>query len=96
LLDARILADVYLAMTGGQVGLALDERVAGGGFADGVGQVRALLRPAIPLVVIRASADEMGLHQSMLQTIAKASKGRCLWQALEAVATGGAQSLSTA
>jgi DNA polymerase III subunit epsilon len=95
LLDARILADVYLAMTGGQVGLALDELVAGG-FADGLGQVRALLRPAIPLVVIRASADEMGLHQSMLQTIAKASKGRCLWQALEAVATGGAQSLSTA
>jgi DNA polymerase-3 subunit epsilon len=94
LLDARILADVYLAMTGGQVGLALDELAAE--WADGTGQVRALLRPAIPLVVIAASADEINAHQAMLQAIAKASKGRCLWQSLDAVIPGGAQTLSTA
>jgi DNA polymerase-3 subunit epsilon len=96
LLDARILADVYLAMSGGQVGLALDELMAGAQVVEGAGQVRALLRPAVPLVVVRASADEVSLHESMLQTISKASKGRCLWQMLEVVAGGGAQSMSTA
>ena len=83
LLDARILADVYLAMTGGQVGLALGESAAGAGSSQGGGQVRALVRPGVPLVVIAASSDELKLHESMLQTIAKASKGKCLWQALD-------------
>lgn len=95
LLDARILADVYLAMTGGQVGLALDELVAAQ-VLEGSGQVRALLRPAVPLVVITASSAEMDAHQAMLQTIAKASKGRCLWQSLDAAVSAGAQTLSTA
>jgi len=96
LLDARILADVYLAMTGGQVGLALDELMAGAQVVEGAGQVRALLRPAIPLVVITASADETSAHDSMLQLIAKASKGRCLWQALDTVTGASAPSVSTA
>jgi hypothetical protein len=71
--------------------------MAGAQAAEGAGQVRALLRPAIPLVVISASAEELSAHQAMLQTIAKASKGRCLWQALDAaVSAGAAQTLSTA
>jgi len=80
LLDARILADVYLAMTGGQVGLALgvEDTVE----AAQVGQVRALVRPAVPLVVVRASEDELKLHHGMLAVITKASKGKCLWEAL--------------
>src|SRR5262245_46666913 len=53
LLDARILADVYLAMTGGQGALALG--VDSGAAAAAAGQVRALVRPAIPLVVVTAS-----------------------------------------
>lgn len=96
LLDARILADVYLAMTGGQVGLALDDASAGAHAATAGGQVRALLRPAVPLIVIAATAEEMTAHDSMLQIIAKASKGRCLWQALEAAPSGGTAGLSTA
>jgi len=95
LLDARILADVYLAMTGGQVGLALGEG-AGDKSSQAAGQVRALVRPAVPLVVITASADELQLHESMLATIAKASKGKCLWQAHDAAAAQGAQSASSA
>jgi len=95
LLDARILADVYLAMTGGQVGLALDEVPTGALAAAGAGQVRALVRPAVPLVVVRASEEELSRHESMLQTIAKASKGRCLWQAFE-TAGAGVSSLSSA
>jgi DNA polymerase-3 subunit epsilon len=95
LLDARILADVYLAMTGGQVGLALGEQ-SGDREAAEAGHVRALVRPAIPLVIIRASEDELQLHQSMLGTIAKASKGKCLWQALEGLDAGTSKLASTA
>jgi DNA polymerase-3 subunit epsilon len=96
LLDSRILADVYLAMTGGQVGLALGEQAAGVQAAHSGGQVRALVRPAVPLVVVSASAEELKLHEGMLATIAKASKGKCLWQALEAAQSQGAQSASSA
>jgi DNA polymerase-3 subunit epsilon len=94
LLDARILADVYLAMTGGQVGLALG--VEDASQAANVGQVRALVRPALPLVVIPASPDELKLHDAMLGVIAKASKGKCLWQALEAAAAPESVSASNA
>jgi DNA polymerase-3 subunit epsilon len=96
LLDARILADVYLAMTGGQVGLALGEQTAGAQSALASGQIRALVRPAVPLVVVAASSDELKLHESMLATIAKASKGKCLWLALEATSAPGAQTASSA
>jgi DNA polymerase-3 subunit epsilon len=94
LLDARILADVYLAMTGGQVGLALGVELAAPVLA--AGQVRALVRPAVPLVVVSASADELKLHDAMLAIIGKASKGKCLWQALEPPAAEVAQSASSA
>jgi DNA polymerase-3 subunit epsilon len=94
LLDARILADVYLAMTGGQVGLALGVELAAPALA--AGQVRALVRPAVPLVVVSASADELKLHDAMLAIIGKASKGKCLWQALEPPAAEVAQSASSA
>jgi DNA polymerase-3 subunit epsilon len=94
LLDARILADVYLAMTGGQVGLALG--VEDASHASHAGQVRALVRPAVPLVVISASDDELKLHEGMLAAIAKASKGKCLWQALDAALAPAIPSASSA
>ncbi|MGH8328443.1 MAG: DNA polymerase III subunit epsilon [Steroidobacteraceae bacterium] len=80
LLDARILADVYLAMTGGQAALALTESVAGAGVL-GAGQVRALVRPPAPLRVISATEQELRAHRDMLALIAKSSGGRCLWPA---------------
>jgi DNA polymerase III subunit epsilon len=79
LLDARILADVYLAMTGGQATLALAEVAAAGSAADGGRTVRALVRPPVPLVVISATADELQAHAAMLAIISKASGGKCLW-----------------
>jgi DNA polymerase-3 subunit epsilon len=79
LLDARILADVYLAMTGGQGALALVETTESGGAADGGRTVRALVRPSVPLVVIAATEQELEAHTAMLAVIAKASGGRCLW-----------------
>jgi DNA polymerase III subunit epsilon len=79
LLDARILADVYLAMTGGQGALELAEAAMPGAMPRG----RAPLRVAVPLVVIRASAEELAAHETMLAIIAKASGGRVLWEMME-------------
>jgi DNA polymerase-3 subunit epsilon len=80
LLDARILADVYLAMTGGQGALALSESSAGGSTL-GTGRVRALVRPPAPLRVISATEQELRAHRDMLTLISKSSGGRCLWPA---------------
>ena len=78
LLDARILADVYLAMTGGQATFALAE-VTAAGAADGGRTVRALVRPPVPLVVMTANEQELAAHAAMLAIINKASGGKCLW-----------------
>jgi DNA polymerase III subunit epsilon len=77
LLDARILADVYLAMTGGQAALALAEIATAGSTSEST--VRALVRPAVPLVVIAASEEELAAHAAMLAVINKESRGKCLW-----------------
>jgi DNA polymerase III subunit epsilon len=79
LLDARILADVYLAMTGGQGALALTEGAAPGTAADGSRTIRALVRPSVPLRIVAANEQEMAAHVAMLAIIAKASGGKCLW-----------------
>jgi DNA polymerase III subunit epsilon len=82
LLDAQILAEVYLAMTGGQAALALGEASVTR-VSDGSGLVRALVRPPVPLRIVVASAEELEAHELMLGIIAKASGGRCLWQGAE-------------
>ena len=79
LLDARILADVYLAMTGGQGALALTESDTPSHAPAAGRPARAPLRTAVPLAVLAASAEELQAHQLMLAVIAKASGGRCVW-----------------
>ena len=83
LLDARLLAEVYLAMTGGQAALALGEAAATQRSGERVA-VRALVRPALPLRIIVASSEEERAHEALLEIIAKASAGRCVWRALAA------------
>jgi DNA polymerase-3 subunit epsilon len=82
LLDAEILADVYLAMTGGQVSLHL-----GGDEPGEQGPRRAAARRLpprrAPLPVIHASPPELEAHAARLAAIDKASGGACLWLALE-------------
>ncbi len=75
LLDAEILAEVYLAMTRGQESLimALDEP------APGSAEAEAALGERPPLTVLRASAEELVEHEKVLGEIAKANKGACLW-----------------
>ncbi|MFV8817277.1 DNA polymerase III subunit epsilon [Haliea sp. E17] len=85
LLDAEILADVYLAMTGGQTTLQLSEGAdngAEGGAAGGEG-IRRLDAGRAPLPVLRASAEELAAHQAQLDAI-RAGSGRVLWQELAA------------
>jgi DNA polymerase-3 subunit epsilon len=82
LLDARILADVYLAMTGGQSALALDEA----GRERTAAQARegaAGARPAGALVVIAPSAEECAAHAQLQALLDQASGGKCLWRRLD-------------
>ena len=74
LLDAQLLADVWLAMTRGQD--ALDIGMAAGpssALPTTTAPVQALLR------VIRASDAERAAHAAMCERIEKESKGQCLW-----------------
>ena len=83
LLDAEILADVYLAMTGGQTTFQLSDNDSGG--EDGARRSEAIIRlPAdrAPLLVIGATEDELEAHREQLKAIAAASGGRVLWQEL--------------
>jgi DNA polymerase-3 subunit epsilon len=83
LLDAEILADVYLIMTGGQVALSLG---SGGDNAGAAGQSQGIRRLAgnrPALRVIRASDAELEQHRTCLETVAKASGGPALWQNLD-------------
>lgn len=73
LLDAELLAEVYLAMTRGQESLVmeLDEPVA---------EIATFTLGSRPtLRVVRADTDELAEHDRVLGEIAQASKGKCLW-----------------
>lgn len=96
LLDARILADVYLAMTGGQGALALTEAASPMRTAEGVRPVRALVRTGLELLVLLASEEEARAHESMLSLITRASGGRCLWPLADLSAPGAGAQLSSA
>lgn len=79
LLDARILADVYLAMTGGQDALALDEvRLPAATILAGSGQNSMQLSGS--LRVVGATADELAAHQDFMKLLHKASGGKVAWQ----------------
>jgi DNA polymerase-3 subunit epsilon len=95
LLDARILADVYLAMSGGQSLLALGESARERGQALGA-NLPTLQRPAEPLRVLRASAAESAAHAELRVLLAKASGGRCLWSLLEPLPAPSPPALASA
>lgn len=75
LLDAQLLAEVFLAMTRGQdtldIGLAAESGASG---ADGAES------PPATLVVVRASDAERAAHALLCERIDKESKGLCLWK----------------
>ncbi len=80
LLDAEILADVYLAMTGGQTALQLSDS---GNDSDGHARAEPIIR--LPtgrkiLPIIAATTEELAAHEALLQAIAAASGGRVVWR----------------
>ena len=83
LLDAEILADVYLAMTGGQTNLSLaGESSETGGGRLAASPVRRIVARA-PGRVIRASDTELAAHAARLAALEKASGAPALWVQLE-------------
>ena len=82
LLDAEILADVYLVMTGGQVNLNInDQSSSDEGTVTTASGIRRLASGRSALKVIKASDTELASHNKKLETIKQAS-GHCVWQDL--------------
>ena len=79
LLDAEILADVYLLLTGGQTALSLDAGAEEGSSGTGIRRLPAE-RPA--LNVIRASEDECGAHEEFMAMLEKQA-GETVWGKLQ-------------
>ena len=84
LLDAEILADVYLAMTGGQTALFQDPGDAAAAAKQTVSShaIRRLDANRPALAVIAASEAELVEHERMLDEIAKKSGGKCVWKVI--------------
>lgn len=80
LLDAELLLDVYLAMTGGQGALTLETSGTGRAAVDAV---RRTERSPDPLPVFRASEVEVAAHEKMLEILDRISGGRTVWRLLE-------------
>jgi DNA polymerase-3 subunit epsilon len=77
LLDANLLAEVYLAMTRGQDSLIIDVAPMPAAQAEtrrAAGELK--------LVVLAATAEELAEHEAQLAEIDKASRGACLWSKL--------------
>lgn len=76
LLDAELLAEVYLAMTRGQNSLTIDlaapQQQSGGDVPDSV--------PLAEIIVLRAMEDELAEHEALLDKLDKEAKGSCVWR----------------
>jgi DNA polymerase-3 subunit epsilon len=81
LLDAELLAEVYLAMTRGQNSLEMNFDSPAVDYSLGGTRQRP------PLVVLSASEAELADHDRVLAEIARESKGKCLWRDLETAGT---------
>jgi DNA polymerase-3 subunit epsilon len=83
LLDAQLLADVWIAMTRGQESLDIAMQAAVDSALDA-----GAAMPVARVRVLRASDAELAAHRAMCERIEKESKGKCLWLqlALAAVA----------
>ncbi len=78
LLDAQLLADVYLGMTGGQAALLLDQ--AASESTTQVSTARPVARDNLHLPVVRASVNEIAEHERFLALLDKQSNGKTLWR----------------
>jgi DNA polymerase-3 subunit epsilon len=81
LLDARLLAEVYLSMTRGQDSLLMDMGASSTPLLDS-----AFSTVDVELIVLRATPDELAEHAIQLDDIDKAAKGACLWKKIGSAA----------
>ncbi|MEA3192541.1 MAG: polymerase subunit epsilon [Betaproteobacteria bacterium] len=80
LLDARLLAECYLAMTRGQESLMMELETP----AAAAAAFAALQIDVSSLIVVPALPEEMALHEQVLDSIDKEAKGGSLWRKLAA------------
>ena len=76
LLDAELLADVYIYMTRGQDALLIEVEDS----SDSKKRLDAIDMQSLKLTVISASEQELGAHEEVLLQIDKASNGQTLWR----------------
>lgn len=81
LLDAELLADVYINLTRGQNALVIEADNTSTSSANGQGRPQVDLS-CIELPVLRPSAHELQAHEALLLDLDKASKGQTLWRKL--------------
>jgi DNA polymerase III subunit epsilon len=79
LLDAELLADVYICLTRGQEALLMEVDAPG---AEG-SALQALDLSAFELPVRRATDEECAAHQALLADLDRASKGKTVWRQWE-------------
>jgi DNA polymerase-3 subunit epsilon len=84
LLDANLLADVYLALTAGQGALGFENEAAQSDARVASVSLRILVRPRF----VRANDEELTLHRARLVAVDKASRGACVWKLLDATEMG--------
>jgi len=85
LLDAELLADVFINLTRGQDVLLMDDSSAN--EASGNGAPLMDLR-VFNLPVLSANEQELAAHEVVLKQIDKDSKGKTVWRVLEPVSAG--------
>ncbi len=80
LLDSEILADVYLAMTGGQTALSLDAEDDGEAGDTAASRIRRISGDRQALKVVRPSEEERVLHEQCLDALEKSSGDQPVWR----------------
>jgi DNA polymerase-3 subunit epsilon len=86
LLDAELLAEVYLAMTRGQNSLSMD---LGGAMETADASHGGELAALAEVIVLAATDEELAEHEAMLDRLDKEAKGRCVWRAVTQIDSAG-------
>ena len=84
LLDSEILADVYLALTGGQTSLLLSDSDGDQGQDSDEIAIKRMGAESLGLAVVAATDDELVEHETFLNRLDKSAGGVCVWRKLVA------------
>lgn len=79
LLDANLLAEVYLALTAGQGEMSFEAPLEAATAVD----IAGLPAPRVALRVLRADAGELQAHEARLDAVAKAARQTPVWRQLQ-------------